>query len=377
VSIALLAAVPLVGLLLGPAYATLAWIFGALRLAAARKWPAPDLRLLALAGTFCVLCVAASAFSIAPAHSVAAAGQLALIFAASLVVLADRSLPPAAAGRAFGAMSLALFAGVAVMCADHALHFRLEHALDSHAAFPGTKYNRGEDYLTLLLWPLLAFWTLDRRYGRAALVAGAVGVAVLVGLSTTALVTLPVGVATLLAASLAPRTTRRVLAGVTVLMAVTLPFLLRTLAADRALFWRHLKLSGLHRLEIWDYMTARVFERPWLGWGLSTAKSVPIRPSEQLAYRFVDPHGVYPHNQWLQLWVETGAAGVLLGVLFALLVLRRIGEMPPRLAPFACAAFATAMAVSSSSFEITTDSWWAALALTALLLRLAGQVALP
>jgi hypothetical protein len=51
--------------------------------------------------------------------------------------------------------------------------------------------------------------------------------------------------------------------------------------------------------------------------------------------------------------------------------------VPPRIAPFACAAFAAAAAVSASSFELTTDSWWAALALTATLLRLAETASLP
>jgi O-antigen ligase len=302
---------------------------------------------------------------------------LSVILAASLVVLADRSLDAAVAGRAFGAMSAALCAGVAVMCLDHALGFPLQRHLATHAPYPGTKYNRGEDYLTLLLWPLLAFWVLSRRYAPALLVAGAVVLAACVGLSTTARVTLPVGLAGLVAAWLVPRATMLCLAWGSAALAITLPFALRVLAGDRALLWHHLKQSGLHRLEIWDYMTARVFERPWFGWGLSTAKLVPIRAAEQDSFVYVDPHGVYPHNQLLQLWLETGFAGLAFGLAFVLLVLRVVAQLPARLYPFGCAAFAAALAVSASSFEITTDSWWAALAMTALLLRLAGEVAVP
>jgi O-antigen ligase len=249
--------------------------------------------------------------------------------------------------------------------------------LAGRTPYPGTKYNRGEDYLTLLLWPLLAFWMLQARYGRALLVAGAVCVAASVGLSTTARVTLPAGFCVLLAAWLAPRFTMRLLIGGSVAMTLSLPFVLRALAADRWVMWTNLKQSALHRLEIWDYMTARVFERPWFGWGFSTAKRVPIRPAEQRAFVYVDPQGVYPHNQLLQLWLEMGVAGVAVGLAFVLLVLRRIDRLPPRLYPFGCAAFAAAAAVSASSFELTTDSWWAALALTAVLLRCAGEAAIP
>jgi O-antigen ligase len=114
-----------------------------------------------------------------------------------------------------------------------------------------------------------------------------------------------------------------------------------------------------------------------LGWGFATAKLVPIRAAEMRGYVWVDPHGVYPHNQVLQLWLETGLLGAALGAVFVLLVLRRIARLPPRIYPFACAAFAAAFAVSASSFELTTDSWWAALALTAILLRLAETASVP
>jgi O-antigen ligase len=377
----ILAALPLAGLLVGPAYASVAWALGALGLLSwwllRRKRPAWDRNLVTLAAAFCVLCFLGAAWSIAPQHTLRAAAQLAVILAASLIVIADRSMSPAVAARAFGAMSLALFLGVAVMCVDHVLHYPLERLLAARPPFPGTKYNRGEDYLTLLLWPVLAFWMLQGRYSRALLVAAAVCVAAAVGVSTTARVTLPAGFCALVAAWVAPRATMRLLAWGSVAITLALPFLLRVLAADRWVVWHHLKQSGLHRLEIWDYMTARVFERPWLGWGFSTAKLVPIRPAEQRAFVFVDPNGVYPHNQLLQLWLETGVAGVAIGLAFVLLVLRRIDRLPPRLYPFGCAAFAAAVAVSASSFELTTDSWWAALALTVLLLRWAGEAAIP
>lgn len=377
--VAVLAVLPLAGLLVGPVYASLAWslaALGAVFIAIGRK-PVPDLALGGLAAAFCVLCGASALWSIAPLRSLAATGQLAVILAASLVLLAERSISPASASRAFGAMTLALCAGVAIMAADAALHFPLQRHLAPRELFPGTKYNRGEDYLTLLVWPMLAFWLLQRRFARALLVAGAVLVPVAIGHSTTARVTLPLGMLTLLAAWQAPKMVMRVLTWGGVAAAATLPILLHMLAADRLLFWRRLKQSGLHRLEIWDYMTSRVAERPLFGWGFATAKLVPIRAAEMRSYVWVDPHGVYPHNQVLQLWLETGLAGAVFGIVFVLLVLRRIARVPPRIAPFACAAFAAAAAVSASSFELTTDSWWAALALTAMLLRLAETASLP
>jgi O-antigen ligase len=51
---------------------------------------------------------------------------------------------------------------------------------------------------------------------------------------------------------------------------------------------------------------------------------VPITPVELAHFVIQDDHGIYPHNQWLGLWVETGAPGAAIGLGFALLVARVI-----------------------------------------------------
>jgi len=153
-----------------------------------------------------------------------------------------------------------------------------------------------------------------------------------------------------------------------------LPVALRVLAARRPELARFLKPSGVNRLEIWDYMTARVFEHPLRGWGLMSAKYVPIHPDELARYIYTDARGIYPHNQWLELWVELGALGVALGLVFAVLVLRRIRLLPACLRPFAYAAFASAMTVASVNYEVVTDSWWCALAASAVLFSILGRL---
>jgi O-antigen ligase len=149
-----------------------------------------------------------------------------------------------------------------------------------------------------------------------------------------------------------------------------LPAALHLLAARMTELAPVLKPSGLMRLEIWDYMTARIFQYPILGWGLLSAKVLPIHPEEMARYIYGDPRGFYPHNQWLELWVELGLLGAALGLAFALLVLRRIRPLPPPIRPFAYAAFAAAMTIASVNYEVVTDSWWAALAACAVLFLL-------
>jgi exopolysaccharide production protein ExoQ len=100
---------------------------------------------------------------------------------------------------------------------------------------------------------------------------------------------------------------------------------------------------------------------------------VPITQNEMA--RYVVQHGgaLYPHNQWLELWIETGALGAAIGLVFALAVVRRIRRLAAPARPFAYAAFAAAVTESCVNFQVTTDSWWAALAASAYLLARLGN----
>ena len=363
----MLLALPVVGLVAGPLYAALVFGLGGtasvLAAAAERRAPALDRPFAALALAFAALCWASALWSIVPGRSAVAAGQLSLILAAALVVLA---LPPPAADVRATAMRWlprAMSLGVAVLCLDTALGYPLQ-GLMGHE---GTKYNRGLNYLVLLAWPLAAAFAAERRWMSVAAVAGLMALAVTVGVSVTGALALAAGGAVFLLALLLGGATAPALFGLMAALVAALPFLLHAAAAARQSLWPYIKFSGFHRLEIWDYMTARVLEQPWLGWGLFSAKFVPIRPEELATYRYANDSGVYPHNQWLELWIETGAVGAALGLAFLALVLWRIRARPAAIRPFAFAACGSALTISWLNFEIATDSWWAALTASALL----------
>ena len=70
---------------------------------------------------------------------------------------------------------------------------------------------------------------------------------------------------------------------------------------------------------------------------------MPITQDEMSHYVVQHGQGIYPHNQWLELWIETGALGAAIGLAFALLVVHRIQLLAVPLRPFAYAAFASAV----------------------------------
>ena len=369
---------PTIGLAAGPSYATLmfglagVWCLGDLALG--RSWPAMDRPFVALAGGFLVLCWASVAWSIVPAASLRAAGQETAIFAALLLLCVPRCARDGLADRLFPVLLVACVVGPLLAGVDMVSGFRLEALVSGKPGLAAaTKYNRGLDYLVLIAWPVLGYALGRRWWWRGLLLALAVVAIEVMGLSLAGRVAALVGLAVLILAWVLPRLVSLGLAAGTGVLVPWLPLLLRSVTAHRAALAPYLKPSGMHRLEIADYMTARVFERPLLGWGLLSAKSVPIRPEELARYAYVDPAGVYPHNQWLELWVELGVMGAAAGLALAGLVLWRIGRLPVAMRPFAWAAFASAMAIACVNYEITTDSWWAALGACAVLFGLLGR----
>jgi len=361
---------PVVGLIAGPSYAPL--MFGlaglsvVLMVAERRTWPRPDAAIGVIALLFLAICGAGLAGSILPAVTKARLPQMAGIAVGSLLLL-TLELSPERTRRLIHIMFWMVAAGVAIFGLDTALDYPLQHLLVGPAANIGTKYNRGIISLVLLAWPIAAHLMAMGERGKAQLLGAIVLLAALVGLSSTGQVALVVGFVVWLAALRAFRVTGITLGAGLTGVALSLPLLMRVVSGQRPRLVGLVKWTGIHRLEIWDYMSLRILERPLSGWGLGAAIGVPVRPEELATYTYADGTGIYPHNQWIELWLETGFPGVVLAVVLVLLILTRIrGQWRA----YALGALASALAVTMLNFEITTDSWWAALAACALLFRL-------
>jgi hypothetical protein len=373
-------ALPTLGLIAGPSYSSLIFGLAAVQLihfvAVKRRLPVLDRELSLVAIVFAALCWASITWSVAPTRSLSGAAQITAIFAGGLALL---SLPPAtdaATQRLFRILLVATLVGAVVIAVDRLLGYPLEAIV---AGRPGVdasiKYNRGIDHLVLLSWPQFSFAAWHRRRRHALLLAAGMIVILAAGLSLAGQLAAFAGLAVLAAAYVAPQAVLVTLAGGTAVLAAGVPFALRLLATHRSALVPYVKLSGLQRLEIWDYMTAHVLQRPFLGWGFAAANAVPITQDELSHYVVQHNQGIYPHDQWLELWVETGALGAVIGLIFALLVVRRIQRLADPIRPFACAAFASAVTISCVNFEVMTDSWWAALAASAYLFAAIGRCA--
>jgi exopolysaccharide production protein ExoQ len=301
---------------------------------------------------------------------------LGLFLCGALLIQGFSALPAASVLRllralAWGFMLAAL--GVIVEVFDGQEFLRLtgsargEDILLSH-------YSRGSDFAAFLIPALaLGLWRNGaRKLAVAQLIVG--GIAILIGWELSAKLALVVGVlaGTLILA--APRL-RWALVAALALAAVAGPLIVPvTLSADETCWLAAHKPSGLHRVMIWNFVGGKIRERPWLGYGLDSARALPgghtpiqIRAcGAQPDAPFVIDNQLlplHPHNAVLQIWLELGALGALLGFGALLISLSR-ALAAPRLAGRAPQAMVTALAAAAIgpgflSFGVWQE-WWVA-----------------
>src|SRR5262249_1513342 len=85
------------------------------------------------------------------------------------------------------------------------------------------------------------------------------------------------------------------------------------------------QISLAHRRAIWAFAAARIAERPWLGWGLDSSRDIPGGHAAYSPGTEMLP--LHPHDAAIQLWLELGVPGMLLGAAFVAALMRRLARL--------------------------------------------------
>jgi O-antigen ligase len=224
-----------------------------------------------------------------------------------------------------------------------------------------------------LPWPWLA---------RAALLLVGAGVLISLPGETARLATIA-GLAAALLSLAAPRLVPRLIGAILGLAVLVMPLLVGFIPKMPT---ANLPLSAVHRLVIWDFTVARIAEKPLTGWGLEASRAMPggraqpdtatldrlniTNPAQRafLANPHVQVMPLHPHNGALQLWLELGGIGALLGAVLML----ALGFAASRSAVPAVGAgmLASAAVTGMLSFGLWQAWWVASLLLAMVTLRL-------
>lgn len=140
--------------------------------------------------------------------------------------------------------------------------------------------------------------------------------------------------------------------------------------------WSFLPKSSVRaRFYIWSYAVDKVMERPLTGIGVRSTRELQPKVSRAEAnsdaYRYRARPGRHTHNGFLQVWLEMGAIGAALLLVLGLAGLKAIGGLPPQLARYGYATFASMSVVAAFGYGIW-QTWLLAGFFSVVLLYLLG-----
>ena len=120
------------------------------------------------------------------------------------------------------------------------------------------------------------------------------------------------------------------------------------------------------RIHLWRMLSQMIGQRPFLGWGIDASRVIQGVP-------------MHPHSASMQLWLELGAVGAGLGVLFWTALWSRIAglvEAPSGQAEVAAAVAVGYLAIGALSFGAWQE-WWIALGVFAAVVCMVFGQAFP
>lgn len=309
--------------------------------------------------------------AVVPRDALELAGSLAAILVAATIAFHGARLDEgprknfaatAGAGFAFGCILLfvELYAGMPI---THMAHYQLSNATRPEPVM----LNPALSLLVIAAWPFAA---AGQRF-LAVVALAAAAVLVLTGEMVTARLALAAAGFVFLLVMWFRRPMVLALGTAAVLFVAAAPFLPQLLPTDRLQASVEDKRSSVeHRLCIWEFTAARILEKPLLGWGLDSSRSIP--GGEVECVKNGPSLSLHPHNAALQVWLELGLLGAFALSAAIALAFRYVAGMPAG-APQAGAAasLAAALVIAFLSYGIWQNWWLAALALSAMTVRAA------
>ncbi|MCA0423271.1 MAG: O-antigen ligase family protein [Proteobacteria bacterium] len=131
------------------------------------------------------------------------------------------------------------------------------------------------------------------------------------------------------------------------------------------------------RIAIWQSFGAAVQQKPLLGSGFNASTRMADLPlvadvAEPLRRMLGAGH---PHNAFLQVWVELGVVGAILGVVVVLVAIQTIIRLPIIVRPLAIAFAAAALSIAAVSHGAWQAWWIATVGASVAMLNLAAREA--
>ena len=114
-------------------------------------------------------------------------------------------------------------------------------------------------------------------------------------------------------------------------------------------------LSGLHRLEIWEFVVSKISEKPLMGYGLEASRILGRNEVSTIIPGAI-LFSLHPHNGFLQMWLELGLGGYVILGLLCLWLVHRISQLEGANKAFAAGFFVCGLSLFSTAYGMW-QSW--------------------
>jgi exopolysaccharide production protein ExoQ len=355
-------------------------VLGLLGHRAWRRDPFPpiDRRFAVVTGFIVIWSALSLVWAVDPADG---ARKWALVFFAFLPTLATyaiaRALVPAERRVAQSGILAGMGAGFFLIVLEVGTGGFLSGFVYPNDLFTVELFNRTPSVLLIFIWPAFAvLWGRSRLLAFSVLPAGVVLGMILP--SEAALGGYAVGITIFVAALFFARATRVFLAAALLLGIMAAPVTTRTVLSPDMVreMLPDVNPSLLHRLQIWDFTSQHIAERPFLGWGIHSARSIPggqerylVKNRDGKTIGEGDRLPLHPHNGALQVWLELGLPGAVAFAVFLVLIVWQTGRITDRgRRAAALGMLSTMVPIWLFSFGIWQGWWLSALILAGVLM---------
>ncbi|GJL85743.1 MAG: polymerase [Micavibrio sp.] len=110
-----------------------------------------------------------------------------------------------------------------------------------------------------------------------------------------------------------------------------------------------------HRMEIWDFIGRYILQNPLYGYGIEATRHIEDFDTQMLYHP--DNMILHPHNFALQLWIEFGLIGAVMGCLFLTHLIYRIYQMPSGAGRIALPTLFSFLSVAATGYGMW-QGWW-------------------
>ncbi len=109
------------------------------------------------------------------------------------------------------------------------------------------------------------------------------------------------------------------------------------------------------RLEIWDFISRRIQENPFYGFGIESTRAIQDFDTAQMFHK---GHTIlHPHNFALQIWIEFGVLGIAMFSAFFIKLVNYFKAKPAPVSRLFLATFVSILSIASTGYGFW-QSWW-------------------